>query len=161
MRVIWLALVAALLAGCGGGGGSAAGTATQPGSVSVEFDTQAVNAAGVLYAVEFTLHLPAGVTVQADAGTGEVPASALHAADGAALAGARYLPANSSTQGSVTVNIVDPGGFGVGALATLNCLVAPGITLNGTAFILDGFTAKDASGALLPGITPHFTLRTQ
>jgi len=161
MRHIWLALVAVLLAGCGSGGSGAAGTALQPGVVAVDLSTQAASPATVLYAAEFTLHLPAGVTLAADASSGEVAAGVLHPADGSALAGARYLPATAAAPAQVTVNIIDPMGFAVGDLASLNCSVAPGAALSAAGFSLDGFSARDANGAVIPGITPRFTLRTQ
>ena len=161
MRLIWLALIAALLAGCGAGGGSTVTSAVQPGGVVVELSTRAGSAATVLYAVEFTLHLPAGVTLPADSSSGEVPAAVLHAADSAALAGARYQPATAGAQALVKVNIVDPGGFTVGALATMNCTVAPGAVFDGSGFSLDGFSARDASGVAIPGVTPHLTVQLQ
>ena len=86
MKLIWLALVAALLAGCGSGGGSSVGSTAQPAKVAVELTTQAGSPATVLYGVEFTLRLPAGVTLPADTFSGEIPAGVLHPADGAALA---------------------------------------------------------------------------
>jgi hypothetical protein len=161
MRLIWLALVTALLAGCGGGGGGgAAGNAGEPGTVTVELSTRAATAGTVIYGVELTLHLPAGVTLPADPVTGEVSAGLLHPADAAAFAGARYLPATTGAKASVKVNIADPTGFGIGGLATLTCSVAPGVSVNVSDFSLDGFSARDANAAVIPGITPHFTVRT-
>jgi hypothetical protein len=165
MRLIWLVLVTALLAGCGGGGGGAGGSAVQPGAqsiaLSVELGTEAASAATVLYAVEFTLHLPSGVTLAANAPGGELPPGVLQAVDGAALAGGKYLPATAGSQAAVTVNIVDPGGFAVGSLATLNCSSTSEAARGGAGFTLDGFTARDAAGALLTGVTGHFTVRAR
>ena len=169
MRLVWLILLAALLAGCGSGGGSTAGstvpapapgTGTGAGTGTVGFSTQAASNATVLYAVQFTLHLPAGVTLPADAASGEVPAGLLHPVDTAALAGARFLPASGSTPASVRVNIADPGGFAVGNLATLTCSVAAGATAGVSGFSLDEFLAKDENGVVISGITPHFTVST-
>ena len=161
MRFIRLALVAALLAGCGTGGGGAAGSAVQATQALVEFSTESGSVGTVLYAVDFTLHLPSGVTLAADSTSGEVAAAALQPADSSALAGARFQPASAGAPASVRVNIVDPGGFGVGPLAVLSCSVAPGSTVASAGFSLEGFSAKDASGAIIPGITPRFTVRTQ
>ena len=161
MRLIWLALGAALLSGCGSGGGAAAGGAVQPVAVLVDISTQAASGAAVLYAVEFTLLLPAGVTLPADSSSGEVPAGVLHAVDSAALAGARFLPATAGSRASVRVNIADPVGFGAGDLASLTCTVAPGASVNTAGFSLGGFSARDANGAVIPGVTPSFTLLTQ
>jgi len=159
MRLIWLAPVAALVAGCGSGSGSAAGTNLQPGTVNVALATQAASPATVLYAVEFTLHLPAGATLPADPASEEVTAGVLVPLDGSALAGARYLPAAAGTQASVKVNIADPGGFAVGSLATITCSVAAGAAVSASGFSLDGFSARDSNGAPLPGVTPSFTLQ--
>jgi hypothetical protein len=161
MRLIWLALLVALVAGCGSGGGSAGGSAVQPTQLSVLLSTEAANAATVLGAVQLTLRLPAGVGVTADPTSGEVSAGVLHPTDSAALAGARYQPATASARGSVTVNIVDPVGFTVGALATLNCTISSGTAVNGAGFTLEGFSAKDLNGAVIPGVTPRLTLQTQ
>jgi hypothetical protein len=161
MRLVLVALVSSLLAGCGAGGGGAAGGTVQSGSVAVEFSTEAGNAATVLYAVQFTLQLPAGATLPADPASGEVSVGALRAADGAALVGARYLAATAGAPASVKVNIIDPGGFTTGVLATLTCSTAQGTVVNASAFSLAGFSAKDASGAVIPGITPHFTVKAQ
>ena len=163
MRLIWLALVAALFAGCGGGGagGGSVQPGSTPGAVRVDISTQAASGATVLYAVEFTLLLPAGVTLPADASSGELTAGVLHAADSASLAGGRFLPATTDSRASVKVNIVDPVGFAVGNLATLNCTVSPGASVNTAQFSLEGFSARDANGAVIPGITTRFTLQTQ
>ena len=160
MKLIWLALVA-LLAGCGAGGGGTAGSSVQPGELMVDVSTQAGTAATVLYAVEFTLHLPAGVTLVADPTSGEVAQGVLQPVDTAALAGARYLPAAAGVLASVKANIVDPVGVGAGPCVTLTCQVAPGASLSASGFSLDGFSARDANGAVIPGITPHFAVRTQ
>jgi hypothetical protein len=161
MRLIWLALLVALLAGCGSGGGGAGGGAVEPTQVTVRLSTEAANAATILGAVQLTLRLPAGVAVTADPTSGEVSAGVLHPADSAALAGARYQPATASAQGSVTVNIVDAVGFTVGALATISCTATSGTALNGAGFTLEGFSAKDLNGAVIPGVTPRLTLQTQ
>jgi len=161
MRLIWLVLVAALLAGCGGGGGAAAGSASEPVALVVDLGTQAASPATVLYAVEFTLRLPAGVTLPADPASGEVSKGALHPVDAATYAGARYLPATTGAQASVKVNIVFAGGFAVGDFATLACSVSPAAALGGSEFSLDGFSARDANGAEITGVTPHLTVRTQ
>jgi len=164
MRVLLFAMITALLAGCGSGSG---GTAIDPGptpvagTASVDIFTQAASAETVVYAVEFVLHLPAGVTVSADSGSGAVTPGVLALADGGALAGAKYVPATATSQAQVKVNIADSGGFTVGNLATLTCTVSAGTTVNKTGFSLDGFVAKDANGAVLPGISSRFAVRTQ
>jgi len=175
MKLIWLVLAAVILAGCGAGGGGAAGNAGGPGQASadpgtqagaastaiVELGTQADSAATVIYGVELTLRLPAGVTLPADPASGEVSDGVLRPVDARAFAGARYLPAKDGVQASVKVIITDSGGYAVGDLATLNCAVAPGVTVSGSGFSLEGFSARDAGGVEIRGITPRFTVRTQ
>jgi hypothetical protein len=160
MRLIWLALVVALVAGCGSGGGGAGGSAVEPTQATVQLSTEAANAATVLYSVQLTLRLPAGVAVTADA-SGAVSAAVLHPVDSAAFAGASYQPATAGAQASVTLNIIDPLGFTVGTLATLGCTVSPGTAVSGAGFTLEGFSAKDINGAVMSGITPRLTLQTQ
>ena len=160
MRFLWLAVIMALLAACGSGGGSAVDQGG-PGTATIGFSTQASSGTTVIYAAEFTLHLPAGVAVSADPSSGEVASGVLHPLDSTALVAARYVPATTSTQASVKVVIIDSGGFPIGDLATLSCIVAPGTAVNASQVSLDGFSAKDVNGAAIPGITPNFTVKTQ
>jgi hypothetical protein len=162
MRHIWLILVAGLVAGCGGaGGGSPAAGSAQPAQLSVEIRTQGESAATVIYAVDFVLHLPAGVTLAADPTSGKLSEGVLHAADPAALVGTRYQPATGATPAEVTVFIGDPVGYAVGTLAAINCIVSPGTPFDTSGFTLSGFSARDANGIVLSGIAPKFTVRTQ
>ena len=167
-RMCWLALVGALVAGCGSGGG--AGTASDPGSGSqhepapttatVVVGTQAANAQTVVYGVDFRLHLPEGVTLLTYPDSEEVQEGVLHPADGGALVGARYLPATAGSQALLQVEIADAGGFTVGALTTISCNIPQGEAVSATDFSLDGISARDASGVEMPGITLHLTVQT-
>jgi len=85
----------------------------------------------------------------------------LHPAVAADLAEASYLPATVGAGASVKVNIAAAEGFAVGDLATLTCSVTPGAALSGLGFSLDGFSARDANGVAIPGVTPRFTVRAQ
>ena len=173
MKVTLALLVTALLAaGCGSGGGSTGSTAPaapgsgsilgqQGGTAVVVVSTRAATPQTVVYAVEFKLVLPPGVTLPADPASGEVPAGALQVSDSAALAKARFLPAAAGANGYVLVNILDTGGFTVGGLVTLSCSAAPGRTVDASDFSLDGFSARDANGAPLQGVTPLLAVRTQ
>ena len=170
IRMFWLALTAAALTGCGAGGSSAgAGNQgsggsqleTGPTTATVAVGTQAATAATVLYAVAFKLHLPSGVTLPADPSSGGLAAGALHLADSGALAGTSYLPATATSQAVLQVNIADPGGFAVGSLATLHCQLAQGAAPVAASISLDDFSARDANGAVLPGITPQLSVQTQ
>ncbi|HBG07953.1 MAG TPA: hypothetical protein DDY22_20960 [Geobacter sp.] len=168
MRLVLFMALTALLAGCGSSGG-VAGSSVEPGpgadpvptKATVTIGTQAASAATVIYGVEFILHLPAGVTVPADPATGDVQPGLLRFANSGAFAGAKYLPATATARASVKMVIADTGGFTVGDLATLTCSVSPGVTVSAAEFSLDEFIAIDADTAVMPGITPHFTVQTQ
>ena len=160
MRFLLLALFTALLTGCGSGGaaGNAVDQGSGPGTATIVLSTGAASAATVIYAVEFVLQLPAGVTLATDPANGEVMAGVLHAADSGALAGARYVPATGATRAFVKVNIADPYGFVIGDLATITCNVSQGADLSAAGFVMDGFSAIAASDAV---ITPHVAVQTQ
>ena len=157
-----------LLTGCGSGG-SVTGNTGDPGSgpepvptrATVSIGTQAASAETVIYGVQLVVHLPAGVTVSADPVTGEPLPGVLQSADSGMLAGARYRPATTTARGSVQVVIADAGGFAVGNLATLTCVVAPGATASPAGFTLEGFTASDPNGVAMPGITARLSVQTQ
>jgi hypothetical protein len=171
MKMPLMLLVTALLAGCGSGGSSAGGAVSaapgqganlgqQAGTATVVVSTRAASADTVLYAVEFKLNLPPGVSVSADPASGEVSAGALHAADGGALAKARYQPATAGTRGFVLVDILDSGGFTVGGLVTLDCTASAGAEAGAAGFSLESFSARDANGAPFPGIIPELAVQT-
>lgn len=173
-----MALLTALVTGCGSGGsggalvdpastggdtggdsgGTGGGTAT---TARIRLSTRGPSAGTIIYAVELTLHLPAGVTVSADPASGLVPAGVLQAQDQGAYAGARYLPATENSDGRVVIEVADPSGFLVGAFATLSCVVPAGKTVTGAGFSLDGFSARDANGAVISGVIPELSLLTQ
>jgi hypothetical protein len=165
MRVAWLILISALLAGCGSGGatgnGVDLGPPMGPGTAIVKIDTQAASAATVVQAVEFVLHLPSGVTLSVNPADGSVASGVLQTSFSVEIAGAGYQPATASTKAQVRVNIADTRGFTVGNLAALTCTTAPGVTVGAADFLLDGFSAKDENGATIPGVTPHFTVQMQ
>lgn len=164
IRLVMAAFLTLLGAGCGSGGGSTAVNNAPGGTAVVVIRTEASAAVHLLYAAEFTLALPAGVTVAADGSSGEVATGAggpLHVADASALAAGRYQPAAGTTPATVHVVLADPNGFGVGDLATVTCTVAPGTALAATGFSLQGFSAKDFNGASISGVTPHLALQAQ
>lgn len=162
MRYIWLVVAIALLWGCGGGGGGiTAGSTVQPTTVQIRISTQAAAPATVLYAVDFTLQLPNGVTVAADSTSGEVDQGVLQPSDSAALAGGRYQGAVAGAPATVKVNVIDPGGFAVGPLATLSCQLAPGTAIDASSFPVAAFSARDAGGVRLPEVTHSITVLAQ
>ena len=163
--IVLIALLAAVIAGCGSGGGNSVdptpAPAPAPGAATLRLSTEGTSSAMVIYAVEMAISLPAGVTLSVDPATGEVTSGVLYPTDGGALAGAKYIPATASSRATVRLNIADPGGFPVGSLATLSCSVLPAPPLDVSAFSVDGFSARDANGALVAGITPLLTVQTQ
>lgn len=168
MRMAWLVIIGAVLAGCGSGSTGGSGTdgnamlpVPVPGTARVVLSTQGPTPDTILYAVQFTLRLPLAVSLPPSDGDGLLPAGVLQAAPSGSFAGASYLPATTDTGPVLQVNIFHPGGFTVGPLATLNCNVAVGAEASASGFTVDGFSARDANGAPLPGITPHLALLTQ
>lgn len=168
MRIIWFILLTALVTGCGSSGGvtgnavdpDSPGPVPKPTRATVSISTSAASAATIIYGVGFVLHLPAGVTVPAKA-DGEVLDGILQTTGSGVFAGARYVPATATARASVKVDIADEGGFAVGDLATLTCAIAPPSAVSATGFTLSDFVAKDADGAVMLGITPHFSVQTQ
>jgi hypothetical protein len=159
MRIVLTLLTLSLLAGCGGGAGTG-GSVVAPGKVSVEVTALAGSSATVVYAVDLTLQLPPGVTVSAGP-QGDVLQQALHAADSAALIGARFSPAGSSSPPLLQATVADPLGFTVGPLLTIDCDVAQGAALGAGNFQLTFFSAKDSNGATLPGVTASISVQPQ
>ncbi|GFO65236.1 hypothetical protein M1B72_06420 [Geomonas paludis] len=167
MRVLWLLLLCLSLAACGGSGST--GTSGDdgkvhipepvPGTARLSIGTQGPAADSVLYAAQFTLRLPAGVSLPATDGR-LLPDGLLVPAVSGSYAGASFL--QIAVPGQVLlVNIAHPGGVTVGPLATLTCQVDAGAALTADAFTLENFSARDANGVVIPGITAKLTLQTQ
>lgn len=171
MRMTWLAVLSLLLAACGSGSGSKGGSGTggnvlvpEPaaGTARLLIGTQGPTADTVLYAAQFTLHLPSGVSVPGNTADNMVQDGALQPAVSGSYSGARLLAPASADSGPVLlVNISHPGGFTVGPLATLFCNVAAGVVPTASGFSLSGFSARDANGVNIPAITPQLALQTQ
>ena len=162
MRILWLALFTAFLSGCGSGGGAGNAVDPGPGTATVALSTRAASAATVIYGAELVLRLPSGVTLPAEA-SGEVLPGVLRPVDGQTLAGAWYVPAKDTALAYVKVNFASPLGFLVGDLGTMTCNVSPGAAVSAAGFMLppESFSARDANGAVIAGITPHFTVTTK
>ena len=167
MRVAWLVLVGAMLAGCGSGGGTAASVVTQPPdsqhvstptTATVIISTRGPSNDTVVYGVACKLDLPAGVTVPADS-DGAVLTEALTATIGGAAASGRYQPATATDRGFVEIHVYSTGGFTVGGLASLTVTVPTGAPATADGFTMEGFTVKDANGAVMIGITPLWAVQ--
>ncbi|TGU70807.1 hypothetical protein E4633_17605 [Geomonas terrae] len=131
------------------------------GTVHVLVTTQGPVADAVLYAAQFTLRLPAGVSVPTDAG-GAVTDGVVAPAIGGSYVGAAVVTPSSTSSGPVlSVNIVNPVGMTVGPLVTLTYTTAAGTIPTAESFTLDAFSARNASGAAISDITSRLTLQTQ
>ncbi|WP_224981519.1 hypothetical protein [Geomonas agri] len=171
MRVLWLVMLCLFIGACGGGSGSN-GTSGDDGNVltpepTVTTARLSIGAQGpapdsVLYAAQFTLRLPAGVTLPTTSGSNLLPDGVLVPAVSGSYAGASFLePAGAASGPLLLVNVAHPGGLIVGPLATLTCQVAAVTAPTVNAFTLETFSARDANGAVIPGITGKLTLQTQ
>ena len=168
MRAAWLVILCAFMAGCGSGSNGT--TATEgnvmlpqpvPGAARVQITTQGPTADAVLYAAQFPLRFPSGVSLPAASGGELLPPEVLQPAPSGSLAGASYIPPAPGQGQAMRVNISHPGGFTVGPLATVNCTVAPGIELSDGDIAIQEFSARDSNGTPIPGITARLTLQTQ
>lgn len=158
--ILILALVLASICGCGGtGGGSMVDAPLPPRGLTLQLTSEAVNPATVFYSAELTLRLPAGVAVNADPGTGEVPSDLVAAADPTALVGARYTAASTTAPASVKVIVANPMGLVVGPLAALTCSTTTGTVPGSGSFTVQDFVFKDASGIALDGIAPKVAVQ--
>ncbi|MBJ6723317.1 hypothetical protein [Geomesophilobacter sediminis] len=141
----------ALIAGCGGGGGVA--DAPTP---TIEVATRAALSSTVVYGVELTVQLPAGVTVAADA-TGAVADGVIVPKVAGTLVGGRYVAAGASTPATVTIIASNAAGLTVGELVNVACQVSPGATPTAAAFTVTHFSAWAVVGndtVPIEGVTP-------
>lgn len=162
MRMAWLALLCIVLAGCGSGSerpgtdGKILLPDVTTGTARLEIGTEGPTPQSVLYAAEFNLRLPDGITVPTTP-DGLVAPGVLVPALSGSYAGAAYSTATATAAGALHVEIANPDGFTVGPLAAITCVVAPGTEPAPAAFAFEGFSARDANGAPLSGITPRLT----
>lgn len=169
MRLLAVMLMCLLLAACGGSGsdqnsgndGNVHIPEPANGTVHVLVSTQGPVADAVLYAVQFTLRLPAGISVPTDT-DGTVTDGVVAPAIGGSYVGAAVVTPSSTAYGPVlAVNIANPVGMTVGPLVTLTCTAAAGTVPTAESFTIDAFSARNASGAAIPDITSRLTLQTQ
>ncbi|MBU5614801.1 hypothetical protein [Geomonas azotofigens] len=168
MRVLWLVILCLFLGACGGGSGSTGNSGDDgnvltpepvPGTARLGIVTLGPAADSVLYAAQFTLRLPPGVTLPSTSAS-VLPEGVLVPAVSGSYTGASFLQAAAPGQ-VLLVNLAHPAGLTVGPLATLTCQVAAGVAPTADTFTLESFSARDANGAVLPGITARLTLQTQ
>lgn len=166
MRVLSILVAFLLLGGCGSGSKESTGAdakVMQPlpvsGAATVRISTQGPAADTVLYAAQFILRFPPEITLPATAGDRLLPTGVLLPAVGGSYAGASYLDSPAGAGPAIQVNISHPVGFTVGALAMVNCTVAPGAEANEDDVTLEHFSARDSNGATIGGITATATLQ--
>lgn len=168
MRAACLIAACAFLAGCGSGSGGGSGTAgnaltPQPvsGAARVVISTQGPSADTVLYGAQFALRFPPAASLPAATENGMLPEGVLQPAPLGSYGGASYLGSTSGSGPTIRVNIYHPTGFTVGSLATVNCTIAPGISVTAADLTLQDFSARDANGAPIPGVRAVVALQTQ
>ncbi|HJV66477.1 MAG TPA: hypothetical protein VJ550_12130 [Geomonas sp.] len=105
----------------------------------------------LLSGVDFLLTLPPGVVVSADA-NGVVAGADLQGAVGT-LATGYYTPATESTRGKVHFAVASGSSFPATSFLTLQCVVAPGVTLSSADFGYTLVQAVDSNLLQLEGVT--------
>jgi hypothetical protein len=162
-----ICIVAVLaISACGGGGGGGGGTAaTQPTTATVKISTNGLAPGTLIAGIDFTLTLPAGVTVKATADSmnslvfvtdnGVFTASGVAA--GSNLDISIYTAATTTMPGKVIIKVINANGFEVGEFATVTCDIAAGNYPKEADFIQPVFTAVDVNGSPIAGLTIAFT----
>lgn len=150
-----------ILSACGGGGGGGGGQA-QPTVAVLKLATSGTGA--TIYGLDVTVNLPSGVTVksttnQPETDDGVVVASGV-AASGT-IATAVYTPATDALPGKVRILIANASGFTTGEFCTVNGDIAAGHSPKAADFSIENFSASDADGNVISGLTPGFTADIQ
>jgi hypothetical protein len=111
--------------------------------------------------LDMMVNLPAGITVDADATTGEAAAGAVTASGAAAgtnsLASAKLIPATTTSPAQLHVVVVNANGFGEGECVTIKFNVNANATFpaDKSAFsvVVNGAVAADANSTPLTNVT--------
>ena len=110
-------------------------------------------------ALDVTVNFPAGVTITADAATGE-PAAGVVTVSGVAagnndLIAAKFTPASGGSPAQLHAALVNAAGFGPGEFMTIKFDVAAGgsFPASASAFSVTGVTATGTRSGPLNGIT--------
>lgn len=140
----------------------------QPTTATLKVSSQGTLASGTqIGAVDATVNLPAGVTVQSTPDSvnaavlvmnaGVVAASGVvSAATNTYMLGV-YTAATATAPGKVVIKQVITRGCGIGEFVTVNCDVAAGAFPTAADFSVTDFKAYDLNGAVITGLTPGFT----
>lgn len=110
-------------------------------------------------AIDMIVNLPAGVTVSADATSGEASAGVV-TVSGVAAAGsnkqalAKFTAATATTPAQLRIGLINTTGFGLGEVVTIKFDRDAVVAFPSVAdFSVTGFTASGVDGAALSGIT--------
>jgi hypothetical protein len=147
-KICMLVFMCLLLAlpGCGGGGGGGA-ELSKIGGATRTLRLVATGTDRLIAGVDFTISLPAGVSIATD-GTGVVTDAALRASRGAgsdSLMMGTFTPASGAVPAALRVVTVSASGFPAGEFALLTLDIAPGAPLpNAEEFTVSGVKAFDA-----------------
>lgn len=112
----------------------------------------------VIFGIDVTIALPAGVIVDADPLTGEAAAgvvsiSGVAAVTGSGLSVAKYTPASIGVPALLHIVMVNNLGFGLGEFVTIQFSTTTGATFPMTSqFFVTSFLAKGFDGAGLAGV---------
>ncbi|MFZ4856654.1 MAG: hypothetical protein ACOYL3_09680 [Desulfuromonadaceae bacterium] len=161
------ACTALLLAACGGGGASTppvtpdttseAPTVTA-NTTSYTLALQGDFAAKAIAGIQFEVVIPPGLTVRADATSGEplpgiVEQSLLTASAGVTTT-SRYIPSDGVLNVFVNINSKTSKGVGVGDLVTITCDIVPGWSKPAaSAFIVRNVKAVDGTTGTIDRVT--------
>jgi len=157
------------LVACGGGGGGSA--PVQPTKAVITLSMTGTLPAGTLiYGVQATVNLPAGVTAKAspsssnpqamvtDAGV----ASASGQAAGAETVLASYLTSSTTpTTHKVALYMAKSGGFSVGEFGVVNCDITAGYFPTAADFTVTDLMTFDSNGLTIPGLSVGLTTTVQ
>jgi len=136
-----------LCAGCGGGGGDASGR----GTFSFKVVARAATPGLKIYAVQFKVSLPAGVTLNTlPDGTPDVSALAPAAAAGGphTLVESNYLP--GAVPPTVLVAFINSDGFPAGDIVTISGTASGGV--DSSQLFLTEFKAYDQNAEEMPAV---------
>lgn len=147
-----------IITACGGGGGGGNG----PAAVTKATLKLATSGTGTtIYGIDVTVNLAPGVTVKStnppETDTGVVTASGVVSGTTTTTT-AVYTAATGTVPGKVRILIVNANGFTTGEFCTVNGDIASGHSPKSSDFSLDeNFSASDADGNMINGLSPGFT----
>jgi hypothetical protein len=162
---LFITIITATLAACGGGGGSTPAPAAPAKTTAVlKIGTQGTLASGVsLYGVGVTVTLPQGVTVATDS-SGNVASSVAvvsGVASGGSMATPVYTPATATAKATLKLIVAAAGtGFGAGEFVTVTCMLPTGNSLQESDFpatLLSNLEPANQLLAPVSGLTPTIT----